>query len=309
MAEEEAPPPPMMPPREESAFPSLPWAAGGVNELFDGVTPKTLFQAQVSVRDGLTSQGMGMMQGPAAFGQVGLQYASPLGNLKADLISQGVVNLSLDGFQPLPIMQLNTQLSFMSGMLVGGQLYSVLFTPVGVMTGGANLYGQLSGEFFTGIQPASYPGNQVMLGVHTWGMPGIFGGYKAAIEWSREVVVNDELQAQCAVTAAVTKPYLMNDGEPGTHSFTLSAYHRMSESSLLAVQVEGGAQGSVMSTGRSRQLSEAQRLMARWTTQGILGLALEQSGEKSVLSLCGEVDSTPGRPLNPKFGVTLQMSA
>ena len=41
-----------------------------------------------------------------------------------------MVNLSLEGFQPLPIMQLNTQLAFMSGMLVGGQLYSVLFTPV-----------------------------------------------------------------------------------------------------------------------------------------------------------------------------------
>ena len=305
---EEAPPQSMMPPREEPAFPSLPWAAGGVSELFDGVTPKTLFQASVSLRDGLATQGMGMMQGDSAFGQVGLQYASPLGNLKADLVSQGVVNLSLEGFQPLPMMQVGTQLNFMSGMLVGGQLTSVLFTPVGVMMGYASLGGQLSGEFMTGIQPADYPGNNVMLGVHTWGFPGIFGGYKAAIEWSREVVVNDELQGQCAVTAAVTKPYLTNDGEPGTPSFTLSAYHRMSEASLLAVQAEAGAKGSTLSIGGSRQLSEAQRLKARWNTQGILGLALEQAGEKSVLALCGEVDSTPGRPLNPRFGVTLQMS-
>jgi hypothetical protein len=33
-AEEPAPPQPMMPPREESGFPSLPWAANGANELF-----------------------------------------------------------------------------------------------------------------------------------------------------------------------------------------------------------------------------------------------------------------------------------
>lgn len=302
---EEAPPQPMMPPREEPAFPSLPWAAGGIAELFDGVTPKTLFQTQVSVRDGMAAQGVGMMQQGSAFGQAGLQYASPLGMLKADLISQGVVNLSLEGFQPLPIMLLNTKLSFMSGMLVGGEMASVLFTPLGVMSGFANLYGQMSGEL---VLPIQQEGGMVMMGVHTWGMPGIFGGYKAAIEWSREVVVNDEPQSHCTVTAAITKPHMTNDGEPGTPLYTLSAFHRMSEASVLAVQVEKGAQGATLSIGGSRQLSEAQRLKARWNTQGILGLALEQAGEKSVLSLCGEVDSTPGRPLNPKFGVTLQMS-
>eukprot|EP00964_Phaeocystis_antarctica_P043717 scaffold25090_cov57-Phaeocystis_antarctica.AAC.2 len=31
---DEAPPQSMMPPREESGFPSLPWAAAGANELF-----------------------------------------------------------------------------------------------------------------------------------------------------------------------------------------------------------------------------------------------------------------------------------
>ena len=37
--DEPAPPQPMMPPREESGFPSLPWAAAGANELFRACPP------------------------------------------------------------------------------------------------------------------------------------------------------------------------------------------------------------------------------------------------------------------------------
>ena len=99
-----------------------------------------MFSMSCAVRDGLSATAMGMQQQGQSAGQLGLQYASPLGMLKAELISAGMVNVSLDGFQPLPFAQLNTQLAFVGGMLAGGQLHGVLMTPVGVLMGAANVY-------------------------------------------------------------------------------------------------------------------------------------------------------------------------
>merc|ERR1740124_875417 len=207
--DEPAPPQPMMPPREESGFPSLPWAAAGANELFHTVTPTRMFTMSCAVRDSLSTTVMGMQ------------------------------NVSLEGFQPLPIMQLNTVLGFVGGMLACGELKTVLMTPVGLLMGSANVFGQMSGEFFTGLQPAD--GHQLMVGTHVWGLPGVFGGVKVAAEWTREVVVAEELQSQCAITAAVTRPYLMNDGSPGVPSFSLTVCHRPDAQRHAAKCRRGGA--------------------------------------------------------------------
>jgi len=307
---DEAPPQSMMPPREESGFPSLPWAAAGANELFHTVTPTRMFTMSCSVRDSLSTTVMGMQNQGQTAGQLGLQYASPLGMLKVEGASQGMVNVSLEGFQPLPIMQLNTVLGFVGGMLACGELKSVLMTPFGLLMGSANVFGQMSAEFFTGLQPAD--GHQLMVGTHVWGLPGVFGGVKVAAEWTREVVVAEELQSQCAITAAVTRPYLSNDGSPGVPSFSLTMCHRPDAESTLALQYEGGgkdgAKGGVLSVAGARQLSEAQRLKARWNTQGLLGVALEQAGQKHMLSFIGEIDTSPtAAGLSPKFGVNLQL--
>lgn len=281
-----------------------------MNEILHTVTPNRMFSMSCAVRDSLSATAMGMHNQGQAAGQLGLQYASPLGMLKAELVSQGLVNVSLEGFQPLPFAQLNTQLAFVGGMLAGGQLSSVLMTPVGMLMANANVFGQLSAEFFTALQPAE--GHQVMVGAHVWGLPGVYGGVKAAAEWTCEVVVAEELQSQCAITAAVTRPYLSNDGSPGVPSFSLSVCSRLDAENTIALQYEGGgaaaSHGGVLSLAGGRQLSESQRLKARWNTQGVFGLALEQAGQKHMIAFVGEVDTSPVAPgLSPKFGVNLQL--
>ena len=205
-----------------------------------------MFQASCAVRDSLSATGMGMVHPGGAGGQVGLGYASPLGMLEANVQSQGpnpsVVELALRGFQPLSFMQLSPKLAFMHGMLVGGEVETMLMPPLvpGMMKLNASLDGRLSGEFFTGAQPPTAPGHTVMLGAHVWGFPGIFGGVKAAIEWQREVVVDEELESHCAVTATMTRPYLMNDGAPGVPSYSLAVCNRLSfkPETTLVMQME-----------------------------------------------------------------------
>ena len=96
-----------------------------------------MFTMGCSVRDSLSTTVMGMQNQGQTAGQLGLQYASPLGMLKVEGASQGMVNVSLEGFQPLPIMQLNTVLGFVGGMLACGELKSVLMTPFGLLMGSA----------------------------------------------------------------------------------------------------------------------------------------------------------------------------
>jgi len=300
---EEAPPQMQGPPREDPGFPALPWAAGGVAELLGSCSPNRMFQMSVGLRDALSASSVGMINGGQAGGQVGLQYSSALGLLKAELASAGMWNISLEGFQPLPFAQLNTQLAFVGGMLAGGQVHSIVMTPVGVLMGAANVYGQMSGEIFTGLAPAE--GHQIMLGAHCWGLPGVYGGIKAAIEWTRDVTVGEEVTSQCSITAAVMAPHMTNDGSPGQPTYTFSVCNRGEMQSVL--QFESGAAGSTLTVGGAIALSEMQRLKARWATNGLLGVALDVAGEKSAVTFCGEVNSTPGKQLNPKFGVTLMM--
>ena len=64
--------------------------------------------------------------------------------------------------------------------------------------------------------------------------------------------------------------------------------------------------GTHLTAGGTRQLTESTRLRGKWGTQGILALALEVAGEKSSLTLVSEVHSSGA--LNPKFGATLNLS-
>ena len=71
-----------------------------------------MFTMSCSVRDSLATTVMAMQNQGQTAGQLGLQYASPLGMLKLEGASQGLVNVSLEGFQPLPFMSINTTLGF-----------------------------------------------------------------------------------------------------------------------------------------------------------------------------------------------------
>lgn len=188
-----------------------------------------------------------------------------------------------------------------------GALQGALMTPLGPLVASANLFGQMSCEFVTGVQPSE--NSQVMLGAHWWGMPDAYGGVKAAIEWQHHQLVEGELAASSTVTAAVTRPSYRNDGSPATPSWSLAVAHRMSLSSALACQLESAAEAPhVLSVGGSRQLSDKYRLRGKWSTTGVLGLALEQQAEKSALTLSCEMDTTPGKGLSPKFGFVVQLS-
>ena len=64
-------------------------------------------------------------------------------------------------------------------MLGCGELKSVLGTPLGLLMGMANIYGQMGAEFFTGLAPPALPdGHQLMVGAHVWGLHGLYGGVK-----------------------------------------------------------------------------------------------------------------------------------
>ena len=301
-----------------------------------------MFSMSVAVRDTLAASAMGMHAPSAetagsAMGQVGLQYMSErLGMLKAELGHEGQVTVGLQAFQPLPMLVVNTELQFAGGMPQPMSMVNCM-TGLGplMLSGSYNLFGLWSTESVLGTGPIMVPkeakedggevvmeptGHQVLMGVHCWGtrggmlgLPAQYLGLKAAVEWAFDVVENEELKSQCAITAAVTRPRLSNDGSPGKPSFSLSVCHRDPESTL-ALQYErsAGASEGVLSVGASRQLSDSQRLKGRCTTQGILGVALETAGEKHIISFVGEVDAQLARgsasALNPKCGVNLQLS-
>ena len=305
---EESAPLPQGPPIDEPGFPSLPMFGAEINELFGGCAPQQMAMVMLGLSDRMSLQGMGML-GAQPQGQIGTAYASRFGVLKAEMVSAGVLQTSLEGFQPLPLpLQLNTQLAFMPQGLAMGAVQGVLMTPVGVALGNLNLAGQMSAEIVTGFEPAE--GNQVLLGAHAWGLPGQLGGVKTAIEWQRMVMEGDDLVRSCAVTLACTRP-LHEDKRDAPANVSLSVMQRMSPTTQLAFgmerNVEGGAHA--MSIGGSRQLEGGNKVRAKWTTSGLLGIALEVVSEKTSLTLSTEVDSTPGKALCPKFGAVLSLNA
>ena len=87
-----------------------------------------------------------------------------------------------------------------------------------------------------------------------------------------------------------------------------AAYRTANQHSLVASVDKSDGAGAVIAMGGSRKLSDAHRLRGRWATNGVLGVALECASEHSMLSVCAQVNSTPGKDLEPKFGATIQIS-
>ena len=100
-------------------------------------------------------------------------------------------------------------------------------------------------------------------------------------------------------------------------SATLSAMHNLSAREAVGVVFDrkgrldddgaAAAPSLAMSILASGQLGAGKRVKGRWSTRGVVGLALELSGEASQLSLQCELDAS-GAKAPPKFGATLQLS-
>ena len=274
VADEPPPPaglPPGMPPADESGFPSLPMFGGEINELFSSLSAaQSVFSLNTALRDGVMTSGMAMLSENASQAQVGTQLQTSRGTLKAELVSQGMLQTSFEGFSPLPFLNLNTQLAFVPAGLAGGVLQTMLLTPVGVVMGCVNTGAQMSCEVITGAQPS--PTSQAMLGCHWWGMPGLLGGVKASLELQHMVLTEKEegpqpqppppteagsptvdkeappaaekeqtLIGSSAVTLSMTAPFVAADGtklESLNPSLSLSVFQRISPTNSLAASIE-----------------------------------------------------------------------
>ena len=204
-AEAAAGPPPGMPPADESGFPMLPMFGGEISELYNSLSAaQSVVSLSTSVRDGVMTSGMAMLGESGSQAQVGTQLMTSRGTLKADLISAGMLQTTIEGFPPLSFLNLNLQLAFVPQGLAGGVLQSMLLTPVGMVMSSINTGGQMSCEFITGGAPSET--SQVMLGAHWWGLPGLLGGCKAAMEFQHMVLDKDENPvASSAVCRALSR--------------------------------------------------------------------------------------------------------
>jgi len=226
-----------------------------------------------------------------------------------------VVQLGLEGFQPLPMVQLTGQLAFMPQGLAGGMAQAMILSPVGPLICSANLMGQLSAEMIAGAQFTDT--SQLMVGVHGWGMPGTIGGFKAAAELQHFNVEGESLIEASTITLSVTAPRFVDNKPTATPpSWSLSAFKRMGPDHSIFAHFDAPSNGGcVLSAGGTRKIDESTRLRGKFNTTGVLALALEMSGHKDVpivgdkanLTLTSEVSSVG--PLNPKVGATLQLSS
>jgi len=299
---------PTGPPLDEPGFPMLPMFKGELGEWINTTSPAKLAMLGLSLREGLNLSSMGMLQdGGGGMAQAGLTYQTRFGALKAEMISQGVLQTTLEGFTPLPCMQVTTQLAFMPQGFAGGAMNTVIMSPVGAVMLSANLGGQLSAEFVTGAQPFGEM-SQLMVGAHVWGLPGAYGGTKMAVEYMQAVPgADDEPPSRVGtITAEVTRP---RAGSPNGTSGSLSVCHNLGNSNALNASFEVSAQGErLLSMGGSKQLAPSARLKGRVATNGLLSLALQLESAASQLTLQSEVDSTSGSTRPPRFGATISLS-
>ena len=269
---------------------------GETGELWQALTAQTMLMINSSPTDGVNTSGMAILGAEQTHVQVGSQLLTSRGAVKAELMSNGMLQTSLEGFSPLPFTQFNTQLAFVPAGLAGGVVQGMLMTPVGMLMGCANTGGQLSSELLTGMQPS--PTSQLLLGVHTWGIPGLRCGTKIALEWQvhrmatnahGEPLTDEPPLASSTVTLACTSPAVTASGAPLTHperSASLSIFHRLSAAHSLAATLEWPAKAEGQLTiGGTRQISERARVRGKWGTSGVLAFALEVAGEKCVAPL------------------------
>ena len=302
-------PPPGMPPADEPGYPCLPMFGGEIGELFNSLnTGQSMLTIATQLREGVMSSGVAMLGDRSAQAQIATQVATSRGTLKAELVSQGLLQATIENFQLLPILNSTLQLCFVGPMLAGGTLMNMLVTPVGMLQTYVNTGGQMSAEFLTGAQPTET--SQVMLGAHVWGVPGLACGYKTALEFQSMQIQGDELIGSSSVTLAMTRPLVDAAGSRLAEvdpTVSLSVFARTSAANSVAASIERHPKrGTHLTVGGTRQLTDSSRLRGKWGTQGLLAVALEVAGEKSQLSLVTEV--APSGALNPKFGVNLNLA-
>jgi len=304
--------PPGMPPANESGSPMLPMFGAEISELFVQAlnTNASVVTLSSALRDGVNMTAQGIF-GETSNAMVGTQIFTSRGVLRADMVSQGVLQAALEGFAPLPFLNFSTQLAFVPAGLAGGMLQSMLMTPVGMLMGNVNTGGQLSCEFLTGAQPS--PTSQLMLGTHVWGLPGLLGGYKAALEWQHaKLDAEENLIGSSAITLACTMPLVEADGTrldkaSRDPSLSLSVFQRTSEKNSMAVSLERTPNaGIVLTAGGTRQLTDRTRLRGKWGTSNVLALALEVAADKGTFTLVSEMN-TAGAPA-PKFSAMLNLN-
>lgn len=303
--------PPGMPPANEPGAAMLPMFERDLGEWLQGFSTQTLITAATSPRDGVTTSALGVFGSEQSHMQLGTQVETErFGVFKADLMPQGMLQTTMEGFSPLPFLGLNTQLAFVSQGFAGGVLQTMLMTPIAMISATANTASQLSAEAFTAFQPG--PSSQVMLGAHAWGLPGIFCGHKVALEWQHREMDGEKLVAMSTVALACTSPVVAASGAPlatPQRSVTMSAVHRLSEKASLSASLDLPANGDgSMKLGGSRQLSESTRLRGMYGTRGVLALALEMAADHSTVNLAAEFNTKAGAGLAPKFGATISLS-
>ena len=308
----EVEPPPGMPPMDESGFQALPWAGGEANELFSSLSAaQSMLTANKEVVDGVMTTAMAMMSPRGSQAIFGTTLATAYGNLKAELVSAGMLQATLEGFEPLPFMMSSLQLAFVGPVPVGGVLQNQMLTPIGLLFTNVNTMGQYSAELLTG--GGNPEGLMVKMGAHAWGLLGQgMHGVKGAIEFAHTVVEGEALKASSTITLACTAPFVTAKGEPLEErdpSFSLTAFQRLTPSNTLAATIERTpGEGIQMTAGGTRQMTEHTRLRGKWGTSGILALALEVASEKSSLTLTTELDCSGAAGLSPKFAATLNLS-
>ena len=211
---------PQGPPRDEPGFPALGMLGGQVNELLNAVTPQQMLMFGVGIKEGVSVNGMGMLAAEQSQAVLTGNYQTRHGALGATLVQPcgqpTMLQTTLEGFQPLPFMQLNSQLMFVNGVGLGMGMVNVILPPF-ILS--ANLMGQMSAELVLGGQVSER--DTVILGAHAWGLPGAYGGVKCGGEWTRaELDADGELLSQSTVTLAVTRPHLTAEGHAAPWSAT-----------------------------------------------------------------------------------------
>uniref|UniRef100_A0A7S0LP02 Uncharacterized protein n=1 Tax=Coccolithus braarudii TaxID=221442 RepID=A0A7S0LP02_9EUKA len=275
--------------------------SGDHNDLAGAIAPQRVGVMNYAFSDNVGLSSMCMLGKDQSQCQAGLAYQTRAGVLKAEMVSPGVLQTSLEGFSPLPFMQITTQAAFVQHGLAMGAAHAMLMTPVGYLMGAANLMGQLSGELVAALPIED---QQIMLGVHMWGLPGAWGGVKAALEWTKPVLDEQgEFTGKLSsVTLACTRPHKASESGP---SWSLSAASRLSASDSLLTSFERTPRGNhVLCMGGSREIRPGLRLRGKWSTTGVLGMALEMPADKGSLTL--SIETAPSR--DPKFGATVQIS-
>ena len=124
---------PQGPPRDEPGFPALGMLGGQVNELLNAVTPQQMLMFGVGIKEGVSVNGMGMLAAEQSQAVLTGNYQTRHGALGATLVQPcgqpTMLQTTLEGFQPLPFMQLNSQLMFVNGVGLGMGMVNVILPP------------------------------------------------------------------------------------------------------------------------------------------------------------------------------------